>query len=227
MSTVFRSDLEARTPGPGSAPGATSQSWTAKDRPPPCPLGVSGRDFAFLNGSIARGLLSFLQPNSMIHGKIRDLLDESAGPMNRSAHGPLMFSEPEKYVPAVLRQETGAHAHTLGLSSQSAFDRYRNRDCFSCPADERQWMAELGDIFQKSQLRSVSVLENEFQPAVVVIVSESKCTVSTMKSSPTADDTSANVSSPLLPYRMFLSSTLQAASLRISSLMAVHPCSYS
>jgi len=43
-------------------------------------------------------------------------------------------------------------------------------------AKDNGWRKILGDIFQNSQLRTVSVLENEFQPAVVVNICERKRT---------------------------------------------------
>ena len=117
----------------------------------------------------------------MIDWKIRELLHGSAWPANRRAHRALMFSKSEKYLLAVLRKEAGAHADSLGLSSRAAFDGHRRTygvgiTFRALQTKDNGWRNSLGDILQDPQLRAVPVLENEFQPAVVVNICERKRT---------------------------------------------------
>src|ERR1700730_245146 len=107
-------------------------------------------------------------------------LREPAGPADRGADSALDLSDPKEKFLAVLGQKSGAGLQVSGLPMSTRFDHYCSPDriavAFCSAQAECDRVANVLDcVAQYAKLRCVSVLEDNFQPPVVVQVGQDKC----------------------------------------------------
>ena len=124
---------------------------------------------------------AFLNFDAVVHRQFFEGLRETTGPANAwHATVPSTSSQSEEKLLGVLRQKSGTSLQIFGLAMVSCFDRDRGADRIAIAlcvrADGMRSSAPMSfmALCRMRNLRRVAVLENDFQPAVVIEVGQRK-----------------------------------------------------
>ena len=175
---------------------------------------------------------SLLHPNAVVPWKIVDILNKPAWPADRCRHGAFGLPESEEYLFAVLGKESGSGLKHARLTSRLCFHGNCRTNGVAIalgaaqPEGNRGWEI-LHRVLQKAHLWGIAVFQQHFLPAILIKVGESERSAVFEKiHSYYAGDVGKRSDPDCSHRRHFAPKPLQVPSALMSSLMALHPCSY-
>src|SRR6516162_1841903 len=124
-----------------------------------------------------QGRRTFLHPDAMVEWKIVEGLSKTAWQTNCCTHGRFCAAEAEEQFFAVLRQKSRTGLYHAELSAGLGFHGDGRADrvpvAFFASEPKRNGRRQVARrIFQKANLRDATILQNHFQPAVVIKIGE-------------------------------------------------------
>src|SRR5271157_2978566 len=142
-------------------------------------MNVSGRRGRKRFGAKFRSAL--FDFDTMIYGQIFENLGLTTGPANAGAHDTLRFSQPEEKFLTVLRQKARTGLEIFRLPKAAHLEGDCRPDgiaiaLFALQAKGDRRANVLHRIVQDADLRRGAILQNDFQPSVVIQVRENKAT---------------------------------------------------